>query len=341
MAHSGSISTTACSHPPTQVVYNHTIGEEKCLECGKNPALACIHPKNRIIYDHTNGDEVCTMCALVVSERIADGDELGFEDDAYFDSVNCLSKRQRLDTLVDTRLREEDLPPSVEGPQMMPTKSASAPRAKANRQQLFQQKVRREIREVCSRLFMDTDSLISSAHAIYFSQPPVGRYKYIVDRKNLAYSVYVACIKQHTPRSPKLIAEYCRVKPKSILMMQKSRDECEDTLNASDYVDRIGHFMEVPFYIRRLTEVLLKKKQEELEGRRPESVAAAALFSVFKKLRAKYQPGLPTANLQRWSQQLNIPTRTLRTVIEKIPKFTIKACGGLENCFYTLYTRDT
>lgn len=328
MAHSGGISTTTCFHPTDGVTYDPTSGKEICSVCQRDPSRSCIHPKDQIIYDYSHGDEVCTLCALVLSEKLTLTDENVQEvNDVEF---KRLTAGERMDMLLDTRCASDNVQSSqVES-------STSVKFCCPVDKDTISQKVRAEIANVCSRLFMDTESLISSACDIYFSCKPSHRYKNVVDMKNVAYSVYLACIRQQTPRPPKLIASYCGVKPKSILNMQKKHGDWEDDLSACDYVDRIGHFLEIPFYIRRMTGELLIKKEEMLLGRRPESVAVAALYSVMKKLQRSYEMGLPTVNLRRWSQQLNIPFRTLRTIVSKIPKFSIKACGGVDTCFYYL-----
>ena len=146
----------------------------------------------------------------------------------------------------------------------------------------------------------------------------------------------MACDKQKTPRSAKTIATYCGVRANSILKVEKEHGAWAANTSASSFVDTLGQFLQVPYYVRQLCVELLQRTEHCLQGRKLDTIAAAALFVVTRKFCESCMHDFPTPNLRKWGRQLNIPFRSIQSIVKLFPSFRVQSCGGFTTPIYAL-----
>lgn len=302
--------------------------------------------------DHT-GDTVCLTCALVLGPNYqAPPDErmeidypdlhdvrLGVREEVVYNPEYGITTRAappddirmesaQNDTLA--RTKEEFAAARLR-------KNKDGRESKAERKDKLRMLLSEEIQQVTSKLFMDNPSFTQTIIDLYEKVPNQrARLKHTINRQHLAYAFYQACMRQGTPKSAKVIAGLCSVKTSSILKVEKQVGCFYHQSEPYEYLDTMGHFLDLPYFSRQMAKMVLKRSEVALQGRKPETAAAAALFVVAKKVFAADASRARRVVVHEWSRKLTIPYKSLKSAVDSVVWFRVLTCGGPDNTFFSV-----
>ena len=272
---------------------------------------SCSHPSDVLVSDFVTGDEICGNCGLIMEERVP---------------IASVAQHN-----IDWR---DSLDPC--GPDMWsiyaPTPKKVEKVEEHSRQALREKKLCDTIKFVCAKMFMESEDVMLTARCIY-KDISKDDNESTLNKSKVAYVIWEALNRHGTPRSPRTIANYCEVPAKSILTMERKYNLHATYQGAHNYVETIGAFLEIPYFIHGLASELIERCDAYIQGRRPDAVAAVALHLICEKVNEDpdYRASLP--KIRNWADRLGFSRRILQSIRKAFPQFQLQDKNGYRTTF--------
>ena len=276
----------------------------------------CDH--NTVIEDQHTGDLVCSDCAFVLGP-VYTAPSSGKRDLTWSSS-----------TLMHHVT--SDKPP---GRAMTCTEHLSPPLSFDCKQEerLYldgaQLRLRETVLDVCGQLHLEqspclVDTVCHILHQLE-TQPSMFRLTSEKCRAKLAYALYEALNRQGTPRSPRSIAAYCDVSPKSLLHVEKLFSMQTTYCVPSQYIETACTMLQLPYVVSCISVMLCNYVQDRHYGSIPETLVAASIWATVKRIRIleKDESLFPWVTTEAFTALFGITARSLIKVTHLLPEFTV------------------